>query len=209
MRRVPLKQSVKYRRFQRRAIFQKDCLTSEAWYQNKKLLAFLALVQQFIVIVGVPIGVYTYWSNKLKERNEAQLATYEKLDDRYWTYEGLALPYAGLDVSDAGVSDEALSKLLLPRDKLSPQQRIHERQLLFMLIAMYERAFIMYSDKTDQFRKEQWAGWDNGLKRWCRREGFREAWAHLGEDFDGLYQDYVNKLLTSPICRLPYKDGEH
>jgi hypothetical protein len=195
------------RRFLNAILHRSRLPSRESWYQNKKGIAFLALLQQLIVIIGVPVGLYTYWDNKQKERKEAQLATYEKLDDRYWSYEGLALRHVGLDVSDAGVSDEVLGKLLVPRNKLSSEQRIQERQLQFMLIAMYERAFIMYSDKTDDFRKEQWVGWDNGLRRWCKRESFREAWAHLGVDFDGLYQEYVNKLLTSPDCSVTNTNG--
>lgn len=174
----------------------------EAWYQNKKLVAALALVQQVIVILGVPVALYTYIDTKSKERTESQLATYEKLDDRYWTYEKLALEHVGLDVSDAGTSDEGLSQLLIPREKLTPNQRIQERQLLFMVIAMYERAFIMYSDKTDDFRSAQWTGWANGLKRWCKRQGFRDAWMMLGTDFDRAYQKHVNDMMGSPECRL-------
>jgi hypothetical protein len=169
----------------------------EAWYARKQVTAALALLQQLIVIVGVPVGVYTYSVSKTKEREAAERATYEKLDDRYWTYESLALRHVGLDVSDAGVSDPALERLLFPRNSLSAEQRIVERQLMLMLIAMYERAFIMYADQSTEFRAEQWAGWDNGLKRWCRRMSFTEAWQHIGEDFDTKFQVHVNELIKS------------
>jgi hypothetical protein len=174
------------------------------WYQKHfgALVAFLAFIQPVIIVAGVPVGIITYIITKQIERRNAESATYEKLNDRYIMYEGLALRYVGLDVSDAGVSDENLTKLLVPRNQLTSQQRIQERQLMFMLIAMYEQAYVNYADKSEDFKQEQWRGWVNGLKRWCRRVSFRQAWARLGEDFDIGYQDFVNKLLREPGCSM-------
>lgn len=174
-------------------------LPKQSWYEDKKLLAKLDLFKTLIVVFGVPVGLYTFADNKMKERHEAEWMAYEKMDDRYWTYERLAMDHPLLSVSDVHASDPALAKLAKPRDQLTPEERIHERQMMYMLIAMYERAFILYSDKSTDLKENQWAGWKNGLKRWCKAPAFREAWQHIGEDFDRRYQVYVNQLLQAPL----------
>src|SRR5215213_10222471 len=153
-------------------------------YADKKLLAKLDFIKTLIIIFGVPVAIYTFADNKVKERQEAEWMAYEKMDERYWSYERLAMDYPQLAVSDVHVSDPELAKLTKPRDQLTPEERIHERQLMYMLIAMYERSFILYSDKSTTLKENQWAGWQNGLGRWCKSPAFREAWQHIGEDFD-------------------------
>jgi hypothetical protein len=62
--------------------------------------------------------------------------------------------------------------LLIDRTKISVGDRIIERQLMCLLIAMYERAFIRYADQTDDFKKEQWAGWPTGSPVGVKEEAF-------------------------------------
>ena len=168
-----------------------------AWYQDKKLIAFLEMVQKLIVIFGVPIAIYAFVAEKNKERAEREWIAYEKMDERYWAYEQLCMDYPQLNVSDAGASDPALAKLMKPRDELTSDERIRERQLMFMLIAMYERAYILYSDQTTEFKKRQWSGWENGLKRWVTEPQFREAGKQLGEDFDTQCQSFIAPMLDA------------
>ena len=170
--------------------------TRGSWFQNKKVIAILDVIKTLIIICGVPVGIYTYATNKIKERREAEWIAYEKMDDRYWTYERLAMDYPSLAVSDVHASNPELAKLAKPREQLTAEERIHERQLMFMLIAMYERAFILYSNQSTELKANQWAGWENGLKRWCKSPAFKEAWRQIGEDFDRQYQAHVNKELS-------------
>jgi hypothetical protein len=171
--------------------------SQDSWYQKKKLAAFLDVLKTLLVICGVPIGIYTYATNKIKERHEAEWQAYEKMDDGYWTYERLAMDYPRLNVSDVHASDPELSRLTKPRNQLTPEERIHERQLMYMLIAMYERAFILYSSQSTALKEAQWEGWENGLQRWCGTPAFREAWQHIGEDFDKHYQEHVNAVIKA------------
>ena len=166
-----------------------------AWFQDRKLHDALELVQKLIVVFGVPIAIWNYTDERAKEREAREWTAYEKMDDRYWTYERLAMDFPRLNVSDAEASDSALAALTVERSKLTPEDRLHERQLMFMLIAMYERAFLLYRDETTEFRTKQWSGWNEGLKRWTRAPGFLAAWRVLGGDFDESYQAYVNDLI--------------
>jgi hypothetical protein len=172
------------------------------WYDDEKLVARFKLVQDtvqtLIVVIGIPVGLYQYIEGKNKDRADAQWMAYEKMDDRYWTYERLAMDHPLLDVSDAGGSDPGLAALLKPRDRLTPEERIQERQFMLMLISMYERAFILYADKSTDFKTEQWNGWESGLSRWIRKPVFLEAWRAIGGDFDTKFQSHVNGLMATP-----------
>src|SRR5260221_6585285 len=106
------------------------------------------------------------------------------------------MTHPGLDVSDAGASDPTIGALLTDRTKLSSTDKIIERQLMCLLIAMYERAYIRYADQTDDFKREQWSGWLSGLTRWCQRDSFRSAWAAIGRDFDARFQTLVKSRLV-------------
>jgi hypothetical protein len=171
------------------------------WYDDAKIAGRIKLVQdtiQFlIVVIGVPVGLYNYIEAKNKDREDAEWLAYEKMDDRYWTYERLAMDHPFLDVSDAGASDNTVSALLKPRNDLTSAERINERQFMLMLISMYERAFILYADKSTTFKAEQWNGWDSGLNRWIRKPVFIEAWHAIGTDFDTRFQNHVNDLMKT------------
>jgi hypothetical protein len=168
---------------------------SPVWRERLKRWFSLEVIQAVVLILGVPSGLWTYYEAKQKERLEAEWMAYEKMDERYWMYERMAMEHPQLGVSDATVSDPALAKLVKPRGQLTPAEMVRERQMMIMLIAMYERAFILYADQSSELKARQWAGWENGLKRWAKEPNFREAWARIGVDFDAEYGKLVNKLM--------------
>jgi hypothetical protein len=171
-------------------------IVMESWYQNKKLMAILDLIQKITVAVGIPIGIYTYWTTKNKESHEAELATYEKMDDRYWSYQRLCMEYPQLDVSDATAEDSGLAKALKPRDKLTAEERLRERQIMYLVLATCERAFLLYADKSSEFKKRQWDGWEASIRRVAAKPSFREAWAAGGFGFDTSFQKYIHDIVA-------------
>lgn len=165
---------------------------ARSWYESKKLNAALDLIQKVAVVAGIPIGIYTYWATAAHERREAEIATYEKLDDRYWAYQRLCMDHPHLDVSDVVAEDKELAKVLKPRDKLTPEERVRERQILSLFYSMCERAFLMYADKSEAFKKRQWAGWDAWIRRQIGRPSFRDAWAPGGNGYDTSFEAYIS-----------------
>lgn len=167
----------------------------EAWYENAKLRAFLDLVQKLVFIFGIPVGIYTFFDTHDKERRDRERSTYEKLDDRYWDYMKLSMNNPQLHVTDA-TNDPVMRKFAKDRSQLTPNERIKERQIMYLLIAMHERAYVMYHDQSSVFKKQQWDGWQNALQRWLDQDGFLEAWRQIGEDFDADYAKHVNTQIA-------------
>ena len=162
----------------------------------------LDIIQKLIVVLGLPFAAVGYFevkkkeqSAREKEQHAREIATYTQMDDRYHAYVSMCLNYPHLDVSDAANSEVTLTNALTPRDKLTSKDKIRERQLMFDLFAMYERAFVLYSDVSTAFRQQQWTGWEVSLTRWFTRDSFREAWEVGGRDYDTEFQKYINARL--------------
>jgi hypothetical protein len=66
---------------------------------------------------------------------------------------------------------------------------------MYLLIALHERAYVMYHDQSTAFKKREWEGWNRALQRWLDQEVFLEAWDHIGVDFDEDYVKHVNALI--------------
>ena len=154
----------------------------------------LGLIQSAIVILGVPVGIYTYWATKKKDRYQAELTIYEKLDDRYWTYQQLCMAHPQLDVSDVTSEDPALAKALKPREQLTIEERLLEREIMYLVIALAEHAFVLYKDSSTRFQERQWKGWNDWIGRLASKASFHEALGAGGSGYDTEFEEYINSL---------------
>ena len=154
----------------------------------------LGLIQSAFVILGVPAGIYTYWATKKKDRYQAELAIYEKLDERYWTYQQLCMAHPQLDVSDVTSEDPDLAKALKSRDQLTIQERLLEREIMYLVIALAEHAFLLYKDSSSRFQERQWKGWDDWIRRLASKPSFHEALGAGGSGYDTEFEQYINGL---------------
>jgi hypothetical protein len=60
-----------------------------------------------------------------------------------------------------------------------------------ILISIMERAYLMYQDKSDKIRRDQWEGWSTYISDWCRRPNFASAAPTLAQQFDKGFCEYL------------------
>jgi hypothetical protein len=139
-------------------------------------------------LVGIPVGIALYAMNKRKERLEREYGTYNALDEKYIDYLTLCISHPNLDVAD--IPHE-------PAKELDADQRRLELVMFSILVAIMERAYLMYQDKSDAVRKAQWKGWDLYIRDWSRRKNFAAAVPLLKQQFDENFCLYLDEILTS------------
>ncbi len=139
-------------------------------------------------LVGIPVGIALYVINKRRERFEREYGTYNALDEKYIDYLTLCMNHPDLDVADT------------PRrevKELDTEQQHRELVMFSILIAIMERAFLMYSDKSSAVRKVQWKGWDSYIRDWCGRKNFAVALPLLKQQFDEDFCAYLDEIVAS------------
>ena len=80
--------------------------------------------------------------------------------------------------------------------KLNEEQKKEELILFTMLFAIFERAYLLYSDQSTTIKKKQWLGWDLYIKEYCKRENFLHAWNISGTTFDTDFEDYMVDIIN-------------
>lgn len=131
------------------------------------ILEVLSALANVATVLGVPIFLVSYMSNLAAERKRAEYGTYDALDEKYVEFQRLAVQYPRLDIADTHMP---------PSDgELSAEDIAVRRTLYQILIATFERAYLMYKDKSDQIRRRQWQGWDKYVESYCDRQAFVDA----------------------------------
>ena len=77
----------------------------------------------------------------------------------------------------------------------SPEQ--NERMLVIfdMLIALFERAFLVaYKEDMNPTEQRRWNSWDDYMREWCRREDFHNALPLLLRGEDPEFAAYLSAL---------------
>ena len=143
-----------------------------------------------IEFVGVPVAITLFYRAKRREQRDREYGTYDALDDGYTAYLQLALDNPDLDVADTP----------LPQPVAQAPERDHRELIVFsVLLSLLERAFLMYADKSDSVRQQQWSGWETYIHAWCGRENFRRMWGVQGNGYDGRFTSYMKSRLAEAL----------
>ena len=134
-----------------------------------------------VTVLGLPLAGLALWrelraerANEAKELEQREDEIYVALSQQYSALLEAALAHPELDLQEAASAD-----------RLSPEQR--RRQAIFyeMLMALFERAFILlYEDAPSGQGGRRWQSWADFFAYWLRRPDFaRYVEANLqGED---------------------------
>lgn len=159
------------------------------------LLETLEAMAYVATILGIPIFLLSYLINQAAERKRAEYGTYDALDEKYVAFQTLAVQHAELDIAD--------TPLATPPTALTDTQIATRRTLYQILLATFERAFLMYKDKSDKLRTRQWDGWDKYLRSYCDRPAFVDAFFNgetarldYSATFDKDFEAYLMKIFT-------------
>ena len=138
-----------------------------------------------VTIVGLPMAIFVFVYEKMRERNIAEQEMYQRLSDNYQEFLNTVLANPDLKLFSHA-----------PTPDLSEEQR--ERMLIIfnMVVSLFERAYlILYDDTLSEARQRRWRSWEDYMREWCQREDFRKSLPQLlaGEDPD--FVAYISGLV--------------
>jgi hypothetical protein len=139
----------------------------------------------FIVTVfGLPFAIFLFLYEQRKERDSEDEEAYQMLQNAYNDFLKIVLDNPDLQLRSAAM-----------RTDMSDEQR--ERMLIIfeMLIALFERAYIVsYEPDLKGVALRRWNSWDDYMREWGRREDFFYLLPQLlrGEDPD--FAAYIRRV---------------
>ncbi len=133
------------------------------------------LLSYIVTVIGLPVAIAVFVWEQRRERQQEDEEIYQRLSDEYTNFMKLVLENADL----------RLLRREGPPVELSLEQKERRFALFNVLIALFERAFLLVHRKhMDQQSQRLWQSWEDYMWEWCRRADFRDALAELliGED---------------------------
>ena len=141
------------------------------------LLEWTELASYVVTIVGLPLAIYVFLAEQRKERSNEEEEIHQRLSDEYNDFLKLVIENADLQLlRHSGAVGE-----------LTPEQLERKEAIFGILIALFERAYILvYDEGMDKQQQRIWQSWEDYMREWCRRRDFRAALPDLleGEDPD-------------------------
>jgi len=141
-----------------------------------------------VTVVGLPLAIAVYLRDQRQERQNEEEEIYQRLSNEYTEFCKLIIDNADLRLRT--------QKESLPT--LTPEQEERRLILFEMLIALFERAYILvYEEDMSKQQQRLWQSWEDYMRDWCEREDFRALLPHLltgeDEDFSAYILDVVRK----------------
>lgn len=144
------------------------------------------LLSYVVTVVGLPMAIIVYLVEKRQERLNDEDDVYERLSRNYQDFLQLALDHPDLKL---------LSQTHTPN--LTPEQEERMQAIFAMLIALFERAYLLLYDKRLKGKElRRWRSWEDFMQEWCEREDFRNALPGLIRGEDPEFADYIKELAS-------------
>ncbi|HKX55754.1 MAG TPA: hypothetical protein VJN01_06625 [Xanthomonadales bacterium] len=145
------------------------------------------LLSYVVTVIGLPMAILVFIWEQRKERLNEQDAVYESISEKYQEFLRVVLDHPDLHLFS-----------MAKTPALSDEQR--ERMLIMfsMLIALFERAYVlMYEDGLSGAKLRRWRSWEDYMHEWCAREDFRDLLDGLLLGEDPEFSDYIRKMAAS------------
>lgn len=158
------------------------------------LLEWTSMLSNVVTVFGLPLAIYVFALEQRKERRVEEAAIHQRLSDEYNNFLRLVIDNADLQLlSRGGVYGE-----------LSAEQAERKRAIFGILVALFERAFILvYEEDMDKQRRRLWQSWEDYMRDWCKRRDFREALPELLEGEDADFARHIYQLAGLEEVRAP------
>jgi hypothetical protein len=137
-----------------------------------------------VTVFGLPFAIFLFLYEQRRERDSEDEEAYQLLQDAYNDFLKIVLDNPDLQLRSATT-----------RDDMTDEQRERTLIIFEMLIALFERAYIVsYEEDLKGVALRRWNSWDDYMREWCRREDFYYLLPQLlrGEDPD--FQAYIRRV---------------
>ena len=142
------------------------------------------LLSYIVTVVGLPLAILVYLFEQHKERRNDENDVYERLSRNYQDFLQLALDNPDLKL---------LSQSHTPN--LGPEQQERMQAIFAMLIALFERAYLLLYDNNLRGNElRRWRSWEDFMQEWCLRDDFRDSLPNHIRGEDPEFADYIKDL---------------
>ncbi|MCP5179878.1 MAG: hypothetical protein H6993_07205 [Pseudomonadales bacterium] len=154
---------------------------------------FLELASYAVTIIGLPFAVWVFYAQNRKELENEEEEAYLHLADAYTDFLKVVLANADLQLRTTTALPEP-----------TPEQRERMLVIFDMLIALFERAFlVVYREDMSAAEQRRWNSWDDTIREWCLREDFANLLPELLSGEDPGFQAYVERVLADGVRSTP------
>ena len=113
------------------------------------------LIANIVTAFGLPFAIIAFLLQKKKENQVESENTFHQLDETYVSFMQLCLANPDLDIFGNAIEGGYHQ---------TDEQLRREHAIFGILISLFERAHVMFRDKTQEFRMNQWLGWIEYMK---------------------------------------------
>ncbi len=137
-----------------------------------------------VTVVGLPLAILTFLYQSRRERANEEEEEYQLLNDAYIDFLEVVLKNSDLHLRSN-----------TPTPDLSPEQEERMLVIFDMLIALFERAYLVaYDENMPADKARRWNSWEDFMREWCRRESFRAQLPELLRGEDPAFSQYIRRL---------------
>jgi hypothetical protein len=147
----------------------------------------IQIIANAVTAVGLPLAIVTFILQKVKENRMEEEKTFHQLDESYIEFMKICLSNSDLDIFGTAI-----------KEKYEPtEEQLRREQAIFgILISLFERAHVMFRDKSSDFRQDQWHGWIEYIKFYSNRQNFIREWNKIGYQFDRLLYKFMQEIIS-------------
>jgi hypothetical protein len=134
------------------------------------------LLSYVVTVIGLPMAIVVFLTEKRKERRTEEEAVYESISDNYQEFLRIVLEHPDLHLFS-----------MTKTPALTEDQQERMMVIFSMLISLFERAYmLLYEEGANSEKLRRWHSWEDYMREWCAREDFRDSLDTLltGEDPD-------------------------
>ena len=145
------------------------------------------LMAYVVTVVGLPLAIAVFFIQQRKERENEEEEVFQLLSDSYQDFLKVALVNPDLRL----FSGEATPSL-------DDQQRERELIIFTMLVALFERAYLLlYEDAMSPKQARRWNSWEDYIGECCHKPDFRSCLPRLLRGEDPSFVRYVEQVAAS------------
>lgn len=159
----------------------------------------LEALSHLVVILGIPVGLLRYFIATRREARDREQATYDALDANFVSFHRMCFENPALGIDDGTFEEDSTA--------VSREQQVQRRAAFTILMSLFERAFLMYGEHSDEVRQQQWKGWDEYFRDYLNNPNFRQAAIDLSAYWDQRFQTYLRKALEAHALAGTLADG--
>lgn len=147
---------------------------------------WLELLSYAAAVIGIPLAIFVYYKDKIKERKIKEKEVLFTSHTLYADYLKICFENPELEIYNASFNDPELS----PKEK----KELIAFELLFTYL---ESTFLYYEDQSDEIKQKRWQGWKDYIEDFSKQENFLKAWNITQGQWDEDFMKFVNGLIKS------------